>query len=89
MGLRSLVRLVLHLILPGPSPRADLMSDMIFMGETCPRTRFILAETLVLNGTAGAGRMTPPTSTSISARMTRVQEHSSRVNTSQLNRPVI
>ena len=34
----------------------------------------------VLAGTAGAGGMAPPTSTRISARTKRVQEHSSPVN---------
>ena len=43
-------------------------------------TDFSLAEIVVLAGTAGAGGMTPPTSTRISARMKRVQEHSSPVN---------
>ena len=38
------------------------------------------AEIIVLNGIAGAGEMAPPTSTRISARMKRVQEHSSAVN---------
>ena len=36
---------------------------------------------LILAGTAGAGRMAPTTSTLISARLTRVQEHSSPVST--------
>ena len=36
-------------------------------------TRFSLAEILVLAGTASAGRMTPPASTRISARLKRVQ----------------
>ena len=36
------------------------------MGDTCPRTRFSLADILVLVGIVGAGRMAPPTSTRIS-----------------------
>ena len=32
----------------------------IFTAELCSRTRFSLAEILVLAGTAGAGRMAPP-----------------------------
>ena len=39
-----------------------------------------LAEILVLAGTAGAGRMAPPTSTRISARMNRVKGHVSSVD---------
>ena len=50
-------------------------------GEMCPTALFILAETLVRNGTSGAGRMAPPASTRSSARMKCVQEHSSAVNT--------
>ena len=49
-------------------------------GELCPRTRFSLAEILVLAGTTGAGRMAPPASTRISARMKHVLGHSSPVN---------
>ena len=45
-------------------------------GELC----FSLAGILVLAGTADAGGMAPPTSTSISAKLKRVQEHVSRVN---------
>ena len=52
-----------------------------FTGDLCPRTRFSLAEIPVRDGTAGGGRMTPPASTRISARMKCVQGHSSRVNT--------
>ena len=43
-------------------------------------TGFSLAEILVLAGTASAGRMAPPASTSISARLKRVQRHISPVN---------
>ena len=40
--------------------------------ELCELTRYSLAEILVLDGTAGAGRMAPPASTRISARLKRV-----------------
>ena len=49
---------------------------LIFTGELCP----ITPEILVLAGTAGASRMAPPASSRISARLKRVQEHSSRVH---------
>ena len=49
------------------------------MGELCSRSRFSLAEILVLVGTVGAGRTAPPASTRISARLKHVQD-SSRVN---------
>ena len=42
--------------------------------------RFSLAEIQVLAGTAGAGRIAPPTSTRISARLKLVQRHVSPVN---------
>ena len=42
-----------------------------FTGETCPCTRFILAEILVLAGIASG--MAPPASTRISARLKRVR----------------
>ena len=45
-----------------------------------------LAEILVLDGTAAAGRMAPPTSTRISARMKCVQGHSSPVNVLDIDR---
>ena len=45
----------------------------------CSCSRFSLADILVLVGTAGAGIMTPPTSTKISA-MKCVQGHSSPIN---------
>ena len=58
----------------------------VFTAELCPRTRFSLAEILVLAGTAGAGGMAPPASSSertparTSARgPLLVQEHSSHV----------
>ena len=57
----------------GPSP-------CILTAELCSRTRFSLAEILVPDGTAGADKMAPPTSTRISARLKRFQEHSSPVN---------
>ena len=44
-----------------------------FTRKPYPRTRFSLAEILVLAGTAGAGRIVPPASTRISARMKWVQ----------------
>ena len=40
-----------------------------FTDETCPRTSFSLAEILVHNGTAGAGRMAPPASTSLGSML--------------------
>ena len=46
-------------------------------GET---THFSLAEILVLADTADAGRMAPPASTGISARMKYLQGQVSRVN---------
>ena len=46
----------------------------------CVPASFTLAEILVLAGTAGASGMAPPTSTRISARLKRVQEHNLRVN---------
>ena len=49
----------------------------VFTGELCSPTRFSLAETLALAGTTGAGRMAPPTRTRISAKLKRVQGHSS------------
>ena len=49
-------------------------------GKLCARTRFSLAEILVLAGTTGAGGMAPPTSTKISARLKRAQGHSSAKN---------
>ena len=48
-----------------------------FTGELCSWTRFILAEILVLDGTAGAGGRARPASTTISARPIRVHEYSS------------
>ena len=53
----------------------------MFTGETCPWTHFILAEILVLAG--GTIPLAPavPASTRISARLKRVQEHSSPVDT--------
>ena len=39
-----------------------------------------LNQIVVLDGTAGPGRMSPPASTRISARLQRVQEHSSAVH---------
>ena len=47
----------------------------------CPSTRFSLAEILVLAGIAGAGRMTPPASTRIPARLKCVRENSSPMST--------
>ena len=49
-------------------------------GERCPWAAFSHAEILVLAAAAGAGGMAPPTSTRISARLKRVQEHSSPVS---------
>ena len=46
-------------------------------------TRFSLADILVLAGTAAAGRMAPPASTSIPARLECVQGHVSRVHVAQ------
>ena len=42
---------------------------VVFAGELSSPTFFSLAEILVLDGIAGAGRMAPPTSTRISARL--------------------
>ena len=53
-------------------PLLDLRSGSALTGELCPCARFILAEILVLAGTAGAGGMEPPTSTRISTRTKRV-----------------
>ena len=39
-----------------------------------------MADILVQNGTASAGGMAPPASTRMSARLTRVQGHTSPVN---------
>ena len=47
----------------------------------CIPNTFSLPEILVLAGTADADGMAPPTSTRISARLKRVQVHSSRVHT--------
>ena len=55
-------------------------ASSMFAGELCSRTRFSLAEILVLAGSAGAGGMAPPASTRISARLQRFLEHSSPVN---------
>ena len=54
-------------------------STTLFTGERCPWTHFILAEILLLAG----GAILPaaePASTSISARLKRVQEHNSSAN---------
>ena len=53
---------------------------VMFTGELCSWPRFSLVEILVLATATGAGRMVPPVSTRISARLKRVQEHSSLVN---------
>ena len=60
--------------------RHTLAGTRTFTVETCFPTRFSLPEILVLAGTTGAGRMTPPTSARISARLKRVQGHVSPVN---------
>ena len=57
------------------------MVIIVFTGETCSLPYFSLAEILVLDGIAGAGRMASPASTKISARLKCVQGHSPRVNT--------
>ena len=54
--------------------------NVMFTGELCSCTRSSLAEILVLDGTAGADKMAPPTSTRIFARLKRVQGHGSPVN---------
>ena len=46
-----------------------------FTGETCSWPHFILADIVVMDGTAGAGRMAPPISTRIFARMKCVLGH--------------
>ena len=51
-----------------------LVSDRL-TGDLCPRTRFSLAEILVMDGAAGAGRMAPAACTRISARLKRVQRY--------------
>ena len=52
-------------------------ASSMFTGELCSRKRCSLAEILVLAGSAGAGGMAPPASTRFSARLERVQDHSS------------
>ena len=65
-----------------PLPRAHF--PLLISLDWCSRVncvslpQFNLAEILVLAGTAGAGRMAPPTITRIPARLRCVQEHSSR-----------
>ena len=56
-----------------PTCSATIYSRVKCVPEPC----FSLADILVLAGTAGAGRMVPPTSTRIFARLQRAQEHSS------------
>ena len=67
-------------------PPAHVDIKPILTDELCPITRSSLAEIIVLVGTAGAGGMATPASTSISARLKIVQEHSSPVNL-RMNRP--
>ena len=55
------------------------MTARKFTGELCSCTHFSLAEILVPAGTTGAGAIARLTSTMISARLKRVQEHSSPV----------
>ena len=62
-----------------------IMAECSRGGENvmCSWTRRVsLVDILVLAGNASAGRMTPPVSTRISARMKRVQQYSSPVNVS-------
>ena len=63
-------RLHAHVLPGGEAPT--------FSGELCPRTRFSLAEILVLAGCAILLAPAVPASTRISARLKRVQEHRSR-----------
>ena len=60
----------------------DLASSALSTMSHSRVKRFSLTEILVLAGTTGAGRMTPPASTTIPARITNIcaQEHSSPVN---------
>ena len=67
------------LLLHHAARRSDVQPPM-FTGELCFPTHFSLAEILVLPGTAGAGGMATPTNTRTSARLKRVQGHSSPVN---------
>ena len=57
-----------------------IRTQSTFTCELCSWTHYSLEDIVVLTGTTGAGRMAPPTSTRISARLKCVQQHSSRVN---------
>ena len=58
------------------------MAKQVFTGGLCSRTNVILAEILVLVGGAILPAPAVPASTRISARLERVQEHTSPVNVS-------
>ena len=85
-GRRGRLQYPLHILLCDVSPHnvsIRARSGMHMYALTVFPTHFSIADILVvMDGTAGAGRTAPPTSTRyrMSARLNRVQEHSSRVN---------
>ena len=60
-----------------PAPRDNVLHT--FTGETSSQ-HITTTDILVLGGTAGAGGMAPPARTRFSAKLKRVQTHSSHVN---------